>query len=411
MSRLKGIGVLASGTVLAQLITVAATPVLTRLYTPEAFAVLALVVSTASMLAVFAHGRLTIAIAASDSEAEAQHIFATGRRLTWMVCIIAALILTALHLTGIARDHTLPVIVAGCLLGGILALLDLHAFFRNAAKAYRVSATANVVRAVASAVLQAVAALGGALGLVVGAMGGALAALGYSQWALFRGGRTPKVALPPPSLAWAKQTLATHRNYIVFSAPQALVSALGHNLPPIILAAATDPAFVGHYWLAYRLLIAPISILGGSYRQASLPVFRSGGPGALRLLLRDTAALSALVLIMGLSLAWIGADAFALAFGADWRGAGEIAGVLVIGYGADLAKVPAICMLQARKREKLLLAVETVVVAAKLIALALALRLLGPLPSLMVFTLTSAAGAGVFILIGASIAKRNDSDA
>lgn len=411
MSRLKGIGVLASGTVIAQLITVAATPVLTRLYTPEAFAVLALVVSTASMLAVFAHGRLTIAIAASDSEEEAQHIFATGRRLTWMVCLVAALVLTGLHFAGVARDHTLPVIVAGCLLGGILALLDLHAFFRNAAKAYRVSATASVLRAIGTALLQMIAALAGALGLIVGAMGGALAALAYSQWALFRGGRAPTVALPRPDLAWAKRTLATHRNYIVFSAPQALVSAFGHNLPPIILAAATDPAFVGHYWLAYRLLIAPISILGGSYRQASLPVFRQDSARVMKLLLRDTATLSALVLIMGAGLYWLGADAFALAFGADWRGAGEIAGVLVIGYGADLAKVPAICLLQARKREKLLLAVETVVVLAKLAALALALRVLGPLPSLMVFTLTSAAGAGVFILTGASIAKRHDRDA
>lgn len=407
MSRLKGIGVLASGTVLAQLVTLAATPILTRLYSPAAFATLALVMSTAGMLAVFAHGRLTVAIAASDSEEEARHIFATGRRLIWLVCAVAAALLLAMHGAGLAKNHTLPVILAGCCLGGVLALLDLHAFFRNAAKAYRVSAAANVVRAGSTAVLQTVAALAGAVGLVGGAIGGALAALAYSQWALFRSGREAAPRLPRLSFTWLREITSTHRNYLLFSAPQALVSALGHNLPPIILAASTSPEFVGHYWLAYRLLIAPITILGGSYRQASIPAFRRDAVRPLRLLIRDTAALTAAVAVMGLGLAWLGGEAFALAFGETWREAGDIAGVLVIGYGADLIKVPAICLLQARQRERLLLAIETVIVVVKLAALALALQSLGPLSSLMVFTCTSAVGGAAYLLTGVFIARRD----
>lgn len=405
MSRMKGIGVLASGTVLAQVVTLAATPLLTRLYSPVSFATLALVVSTASMLAVFAHGRLTVAIATSGSEEEAQHLFATGKRLTWLVCGVAALLLLAAHAAGLARNHTVPIVLAGCLMGAVLALLDLHAFFRNAAKAYRISATANVVRAIATTLLQAAAALGGTLGLVFGAVGGALIGLAYSQWALFRSGRAASAPLSPISFGWLRETVQTHRNYIVFSAPQALVSALGHNLPPIILAATTDPVFVGHYWLAYRLLIAPISILGGSYRQASIPAFRNDAPRPLKTLVRDTAGLAFVVLLMGGALAWFGGEVFALAFGERWREAGDIAGVLVIGYGADLVKVPAICLLQARRRDKLLLSIETGIVLAKLAALAWALQALGPIPSLMIFTLTSAAGAAAFILTGAAIAR------
>lgn len=401
MSRFKGIRTLASGTVLAQLITVAATPLLTRLYSPNAFAALALVVSAANTLGVFAHGRLTVAIAASDNDESAEEIFATGRRLVWLVCLVSFVGLLSAHALGAAPKYTVGIIAAACLLGGVTATLDLHAFFRNASKAYRVSATASVIRAAATVVLQALFSLVGAFGQIAGAVAGAVASLWYSQKVL---GSIGSAKQYPLTIDWTAARLRQHKNYILYSAPQALANALGNNLPPVILSAVSNPEFVGQYWLAYRLLIAPISILGGSYRQASISAFLPGKSRILRTLLRDSAALAGIVILIAIFLMAFGGTAFAIAFGERWREAGLIASVLVLGYGADLAKVPAVCLLQARRMERLLLMTELVTVGAKLGALSIGLMKLSPLSSLVIFAVAGALGALALMGLGLRIA-------
>ena len=408
MSRFRGISTLASGTILAQLITIVATPLLTRLYSPESFAALALVVSTANTLAVFAHGRLTVAIAASENEEVAQEIFVAGKRLVWITCGLSFILLVCANFLGIAKSHTISIALTACVLGGITATLDLYAFFRNASKAYRISAAASVIRAVSTVILQAMAAILGAVGQVVGAIGGAAVSMMYSRWAIYR----HQVSIPkspPMTTKWMLEKILQHRNYVFYSAPQALVSALGHNLPPIIFAATASPNFVGHYWLAFRLLIAPITILGGSYRQASIPAFKVGARRILWVLIRDTGLLALMVAAMAGGLALSGGYAFALAFGERWREAGDIAGILVIGYGADLIKVPAVCLLQARRMEKLLLGVEIFSVIFKLTTLIVCLRYMDPFQSLGAFSVASALGALSLLVIGLILARRSTS--
>ena len=362
---------------------------------------LALVVSAANTLGVFAHGRLTVAIAASEGDESAGEIFATGLRLVWFVCLVSFIVFGLVHALGGAPKYTVGIIAAACLLGGVTATLDLHAFFRNAAKAYKVSAVASVIRAGSTVALQVLFSLAGAFGQIAGAVAGAMVSLWYSQIALRRIGKARRY---PLSISWMAARLRQNKSYILFSAPQALANALGNNLPPVILSIASNPAFVGQYWLAYRLLIAPISILGGSYRQASISAFLPGRSRVLQTLLRDSAALAGIVVLIAVFLMAFGGAAFALAFGERWREAGLIASVLVMGYGADLAKVPAVCLLQARRMERLLLLTELMTVGAKLGALSLCLIKFSPLTSLIVFAVAGGLGALASMGLGLRVA-------
>ncbi len=410
MSRRKGIQLLAFGTLGAQLITISATPILTRLYDPATFSILALVVSISNTLGVVAHGRLTVAVAAASSREEAHRAFSDGQRLIIISSAVAAGLLLAAHYLGLAQDFRPEVVLLGTLAGAGVAALDLHAFYRNSSSAYKLSATTAVFRSVATVAFQISLYFLGGIGLATGVLLGVYAALLFSIWRIrkqFNFSSFPRHARMSP--AWLRETLVRHKHYLLFSAPQALMSAIGHNSPPIILALTTSPAFVGHYWLAFRLLVAPISILGGSYRQASIPSFRKAHDGGRHIVVRDTIFLAALVGCGGAALAIFGPTAFALVFGSQWRESGLIAGVLVIGYGADLIKVPAICFLQAQRREKVLLAAESATVVAKLSTLAASSLLLPPLPSLTIFACVSA-GCALLLTVMTVVRSRLGED-
>ena len=70
-SFLNNVLTLLAGTILAQIITVSVSPILTRLYTPEDFGVFALYTSIASILVIFGTCRYELAIVLPEEDGEA----------------------------------------------------------------------------------------------------------------------------------------------------------------------------------------------------------------------------------------------------------------------------------------------------------------------------------------------------
>ena len=68
----KNISTLLSGSVMAQLILLAATPVLTRIYSPADFGVLAIFIALLSIIGVIANGRYELAITQAETQQDCQ---------------------------------------------------------------------------------------------------------------------------------------------------------------------------------------------------------------------------------------------------------------------------------------------------------------------------------------------------
>ncbi|MDC4533125.1 polysaccharide biosynthesis protein, partial [Acinetobacter baumannii] len=71
---LKAVSVLVGGTAFAQLVGLICLPILTRLYSPEDYAVLGIYVAIVSILSVIACLRLEIAIPIPEKDAEAKSL-------------------------------------------------------------------------------------------------------------------------------------------------------------------------------------------------------------------------------------------------------------------------------------------------------------------------------------------------
>ena len=100
----RSVSVLAGGTAAGQLIVIAASPILTRLYTPEDFGLLAVYAGILGILGVIANLRYQLAIPLPDSDEDAASIAALSLLVVVLITVLAAI---AVWLFGAELVHLL----------------------------------------------------------------------------------------------------------------------------------------------------------------------------------------------------------------------------------------------------------------------------------------------------------------
>ena len=89
----RGVSVLVGGTVGAQVLMVLASPLLTRLYTPEDFGLLAVYASILSLFTVIASLRYELAIPLPEKDSEAAHVAILSLLIVGLITAISALVI------------------------------------------------------------------------------------------------------------------------------------------------------------------------------------------------------------------------------------------------------------------------------------------------------------------------------
>ena len=348
---------------LGQLITVAAIPVLARIYDPAGFGFLAGIMCVVSLGASVVHGRYHMAIPASRDEGEAVALLVLAALLSALVSPVAVLLVAFLigQNAGVI-DGWLFVSVA-VVFTLVTALIDVFTYWRSHRQRFGVSAQNTVARAGITAGTQIVLSPVSSIGLVGGAMAGALAALALSIRDVVRFDRR--------SLIWPswKQLLGVARHYSgypIFGVPQGLIAAVSWNVLPLLLLHFSGVDSAGQYWLAYRLLIAPVALLNGSYRQVTLPIMGRGDRRSVtRMVRRNSLNLLLLAATVTTPIYFFGETLFAVLLGEEWRLAGAMAAWLGVGVTADIAKIPAMCMLQSKAWHRSILIWETTIAVVR----------------------------------------------
>ncbi len=348
---------------LGQLITVAAIPVLARLYDPAGFGFLAGIMCIVSLSASVVHGRYHMAIPASRDEGEAVALLVLAALLSAVISPVAVLLVALLigQNAGVIDSWLFAGVTIAFTL--VTALIDVFTYWRSHRQRFGVSAQNTVARAGITAGTQIALSPFSSVGLIGGAMAGALAALALSIRDVVRFDRR--------SLFWPswKQLLGVSRHYsgyAIFGVPQGLIAAVSWNVLPLLLMHYSGVVSAGQYWLAYRLLIAPVALLNGSYRQATLPILGRGDRlSATRMARRHSLNLLLLAATAAAPVYLFGETLFALLLGEEWRLSGAMAAWLGIGIIADIAKIPAMCMLQSKAWHRSILVWETTIVAVR----------------------------------------------
>ncbi|MCF6365109.1 MAG: oligosaccharide flippase family protein [Bacteroidales bacterium] len=259
-----------TGTTIAQIVPLVLSPVLSRIYTPEDFGVLALYMSIASILAVFATGRYEMAIVLPKKDSDAINIFSLSIVISvgLALLILASVLLFNSQIADIAGNknisfylYFLPLTVFS--LGLFKALnywFNRRNQFKNIAKSKVIASSGNSAIAVSIGFLKK-----GSLGLVFGWIFGQLSSALYMLGILISKERRYFSYIKKEKII---AVFKRYKKFPLFDTWSELLNVLSVQFPIIILMQYYGDNITGHYSFAYKVLLLPFSLLAFSMGQA-----------------------------------------------------------------------------------------------------------------------------------------------
>jgi O-antigen/teichoic acid export membrane protein len=343
--RWRGLAALSSGAAVSQLVALAATPLLTRMYGPEAFGVLAVITASIIVCATVAAGRYELSISIVKSATEARVGF-------WLCTVLTAVFAGTLAISmpwlgpAAAEWFSSPdlyplswLLVPGLLIAGVFQTLT-AAGLRS--RTYGAIARARLSQGLTTAAAQ----------VGCGFMGWGVIAL-VSSAVLGQAAGTTRLIKQARPIIWPPvvglRTLAAyawqHRRYPAFSASSGLASVLSLYLPAFALGVLYSPAAAGQYAVAQRLLYAPVTLLARTassvYLAESAHLLREDEQHRLRADFVGTLRVGAAVgLLLGAGAAIASPLIFPILLGPAWSESGRMGTALAVLLFSQMVALP-----------------------------------------------------------------------
>ena len=341
----KSVTVLAGGTAVAQVLTVLASPILTRLYLPTEFGILAVYASILGIVAVVASLRYELAIPLPKDEATADSLLMLSLAALSGVTLLVVLSVLAfgdfiVQVTGAPalRPYLwlLPLGVCGA---GLYNILN---FWAVREQAFPTIARTKLHQSGATVVTQlGLGFLGaGPIGLLLGHLFSQVAGVGT----LLQVVRKSRPVLPSFQLALVVKVVKRYWKFPVYSSGAAFLNSASLYLPALLLASFYGPQVAGLFELLRRIINMPVTLIGNSLNQVYIGeaarLAQNDLPELKRLYKKTVARLLLLGIAPLLLLIFFGPALFALVFGEAWREAGVYAQLISVGFLARFAVSP-----------------------------------------------------------------------
>lgn len=401
---IRAVSVLAGGTAASQLLLLLAAPFLTRLYTPEDFGLLAVFAGLLALISVASCLRYELAIPLPEDEKEAVNI-----AFLCLILVIASSLLTAILVISVGESiaiaigvpHLIPhlwLLPVGVLVSGAYSVFT---YWGIRTKRFTAIAATKLRQAFAMLAIQLSAFKLGGVALLFGQVVG-------------QGVGTTNLALSPLK-TWDYKSITKKRVWTIairyqrfplFSTWSSALNVGGTQLPPLFLAGLFGVGAAGLYALTHRILTFPVSLIG----QAVSQVFLIDGIEANRNRLlgekvdQVVSILSKIAIPPTFLIIIFGPDLFDTTFGAPWRQAGEFARWMApwLFFQFCMSPLPVFIILE---RQDLSLYMQIILFSLRGAAL-IAGYLVGDLAlTIIMFSLASAFGYGMFLLIKLHISK------
>lgn len=325
----KNVLTLMTGTTIGQIIPIAISPILARLYSPEDFGFFAVFISITSILSVIASGRFEFAIVIVDDDEKALNLTALGISVAFFLSALT-LLLIILFKDPFAKLLDSPGFA------NFLFLVPIALFFNgtyqtlvqllNRKRQYPYMSSSKVAQPIAGSSIQIFFGFfKWGNGLILGNIVGILAACGM-LWI-----RAKDYILHIPNLFSYPNLKNTFKEFIdlpKFSLLGSLINSLSFNLGSIFLTIIYNSTYVGYYALIYRVLSTPAMIIGNAVSQVfaeQASVERRNTGFAKHIFMQTTKRMIVLGVPIFLILFFIVDDVFGIVFGEEWREAGHYA--------------------------------------------------------------------------------------
>lgn len=264
----------------AQVASLTALIFLARVYTPDDFGLFAIAFSISTMIASIASLRFDVAIPLPKSDLAAKNVqrLATWSNISISLIATLCLFIVSVMFSGNRVISSLSSVIVAIGIAAFLTAQNANIQFWLTRKRRFVELAVNrFIVVIATSLFQIIMAFitGGVTGLFWGYLLGQLLALIVITW------RTPELLKRTPEQAPRKRKLASrYKKMPLLNGPNVLVDSFRDvGISFAIARIAVDN--LGVYSVAYRLIMAPVSLISGSIAQVLLHKMTNIEPGTL----------------------------------------------------------------------------------------------------------------------------------
>ena len=371
---IKNFLILVGGTAFAQMISIASTPLLTRLFSPQDFGILGSILAVSAIISVIGSMKYDMAIVLGENNKEASYI-------QFLSIIILCLLTIVLFLFTLITPSYLFEIIG--LQFNVFWLIPLFFFISfnsilssrlNREEMYKQLSLSQIIkRLVIVFSLIIFGYIGfGPVGLIIGnILGVALSTLylyiynidflnfknEYSNYKYFT------------------EIANKYRQFPIYTVPQTLLNTFIIQLPIIFLGSFYSVQVVGAYFLTVKIIQLPTNLLGQSvrrifYKEASKN--KDNIYSLRRIYNKITISLLAVTFIPTILLYLFSEPIFIYVFGDDWLLSGKFAKYMILWFSAVFVMSPTRILFIVLNKQSTLLVLDTVLGIMRLLVLLIA---------------------------------------
>ena len=330
---LKNSLILITGTTVAQVIPVVLSPVISRLFNSEDFAVFGLFFSIAGVISGIAAGTYEFAIVLPKKDADAKNLLVLSVLILFFTVILSFLlfILFKTHIAALLNNtHITKWLLLVPLSVFFITFNSIIGFWFNRKKDYGVISMNKIIRngttAFGNILLGFIKLFKG--GLIVGqVIGDFVSTLVLSNRLLQN-----KILSTEITKANITKVASGYKKFPIFTLPNTLLSTFSYQLPILLISAWFTPSITGSYFFSSRILAIPVALIGAAisqvFYQKFAEIINERIHDAKKFLIKIWAILFAIGIIPFGLLFFFGKVLFGFFFGPEWITAGEISALL-----------------------------------------------------------------------------------
>ncbi|MCK4788789.1 MAG: oligosaccharide flippase family protein [Desulfobacteraceae bacterium] len=383
---------LVRGDIIAQIIMVSLTPIITRLYLPEAFGLFSILVSIVTVVMPISHLHYNVAVQLPRDETDADSLALLSILLVMATSFLSFIVIFMFSnvLSSLLKIedslYILYFIPASIFLGGINDVLNAWHLrmkqFKRLALTKITAATGNRI----TTLILGLQGLSGPVGLVAGKIAGHL----FSNFRLicYQGPRQINSIISLSSLKKIRSVALRYKEFPKYSW-SSLLQQTARQLPVFYLGYFFTPAVAGYYALCRNVLAIPTQLiakgLSKNFYQRTSEAFRLDQDISSNLLIFLKYVVTVVVFPMTL-FCLIAVDTFTFIFGPDWQEVGLYAQVLAPMFISSFLWLPFGGLFDLLEKQKERMLFDLSFFAVSIVSLSAGSLLNSPLSAVAIFS-------------------------
>ena len=341
----KNLTTLVVGSAIAQVLSLIAYPIITRIYQPEQFGIFSLITTSIGIISLLASGRFEVAIVLPTNKTESRKLLQLALKTLTIFSISVTTILGIVYSWNYFFYQKIEIDISFLILGFgifILGFLQALGYWFNKSASYKILSNARIINSASTTFFTIFFGLifKNSWGLLLGYFTGNILQL------LFYFNRD-KLIIKVFQKSFRKDLsiLLIAKRYINFplvNLPQAFLNAIQFNILIYLIDFCFSKNDVGNVSLALRIMLLPVNLIGASLAQLiykeAVDSYNNGLP--LYQLTNSYIKKSFLIYLPVFICFLLSPFLFQIIFGSKWESAGNYTVLLAVWFFADFIKAP-----------------------------------------------------------------------